>query len=397
MKKEAGIKISDFFVTEAIPEAAEASMNQYLRSGQLFRYSEGISEVARLENDFADYMGMRFALAVNSCSSAIFLSLLSVGVRPGDKVIVPAFTFGAVPSAVVHTGATPVLVEVGDNYRVDIEDFRKKMNVGIKAVVISHMRGHTSDMDIILKMCSDWNVPVIEDAAHSLGATWSGRKVGSMGKVGCFSFQSYKLLNGGEGGILVTDDQDIIAKAVIMSGAYEKNWQRHSCADRIFEKYENVLPLYNMRLSNLSAVVIRSQIPFIDERVQKGLDKIDFLKKMLKNCPLISIPEVDKRERQAPDSIQFNLNGFSDAEMRQFMSLVRERGVSLYVFGLHEGNARVFWNWKFIGNIPELPKTRSMLIKACDIRIPLTFGEDKIRTIANIVVKSIYDIRQKVE
>merc|ERR1711991_269239 len=123
---------------------------------------------------------------------------------------IPAFTFAAVPSAVVHADCQPVLCEVGDNYRVNLDDFKTKLETGdIKAVIISHMRGHTSDMDAIMALCTAYDIPVVEDAAHSLGTTWHGEKIGTIGKIGCFSF----------------------------------------------------LPLYNLRMSNLSAAVIRPQLP----------------------------------------------------------------------------------------------------------------------------------------
>jgi len=390
------MKLSDFKITEPIPDEVLGLVKEYLKSGELFRYIQETSEVTKLEQEFAKYLGVRFALAVNSCSSALFLALLSLGVRPNDRVIVPAFTFGAVPSSIVHAGATPVLVEVTDNYRVDIGDFENIIKENVRAVIISHMRGHTSDMDAITKICSENNVPLIEDAAHSLGSKWQGKKVGSIGSVGCFSFQSYKLINGGEGGMLVTNSEDVIAKAVIMSGAYENNWRNHNFNfTNIFEKYENRLPIYNMRLNNLSAILIRAQISLIEDRARRGLEKVNYLKALLSRSKLISIPEVNNREEQSPDSIQFNLIDFSKDEASQFMKLVRDRGLSLYVLGLHEGNARVFWNWKFLGDIPELPKTKRVLMKACDMRVPLTFDQEQLRMIAETIISTLSEVKNK--
>ena len=176
-------------------------------------------------------------------------------------MLIPAFTFAAVPSAVVHADCVPVLVEVGANYRVDMADFAAKLDDAHRAVLISHMRGHTSDMDAIMALCDARGIPVIEDAAHSLGTKWNGRKIGTIGKVGCFSFQSYKLVNAGEGGILITDDPELAARAVIMSGAYEQNWKKHPGLQNSYMQWQNKLPLYNMRMQNLSAAVIRPQLP----------------------------------------------------------------------------------------------------------------------------------------
>jgi perosamine synthetase len=106
----------------------------------------------------------------------------AIGLPRGAKVLIPAFTFAAVPSSVVHADCEPVLVEVGENYRIDMDDFAAKLTSEIAAVLISHMRGHTSDMDAIMALCDAAGVPVIEDAAHSLGTTWGGRNIGTIGR-----------------------------------------------------------------------------------------------------------------------------------------------------------------------------------------------------------------------
>ena len=205
---------------EPIPAAARAEIDKMLETGDLFRYTAPENApVTLLEREFAQMMGSKYALAVSSCSAALFLSLKALDLPRDARVLIPAFTFAAVPSSVIHADCIPVLCEVGDNYRIDINDFELKLDDSISAVIISHMRGHTSDMDEIMALCHARGVPVIEDAAHSLGTTWNGRNIGTIGRVGCFSFQSYKLVNAGEGGIMITDDPDLIARAVIMSGA----------------------------------------------------------------------------------------------------------------------------------------------------------------------------------
>ena len=213
---------------ESIPYAARDEIDRLLASGDLFRYTAPEdAPVALLEREFADLLGAKYALAVSSCSAALFLSLKALGLPRDASVLIPAFTFAAVPSYVVHADCLPVLCDVGENYRIDMVDFEAKLADNIIAVIISHMRGHTSDMDAIMALCDARNIPVIEDAAHSLGTTWHGQNIGTLGRIGCFSFQSYKLVNAGEGGILITDDADLLAQAVIMSGAYEHNWRKH--------------------------------------------------------------------------------------------------------------------------------------------------------------------------
>jgi dTDP-4-amino-4,6-dideoxygalactose transaminase len=384
---------------EPIPEAARAEIDQMLRSGDLFRYTAPENApVTLLEQDFAAHLGSRYALAVSSCSAALFLSLKALGLPRDARVLIPAFTFAAVPSSIVHADCVPVLCEVGDNYRIDMADFETKLSGDIAAVIISHMRGHTSDMDAIMALCEARGIPVIEDAAHSLGTTWAGRNIGTIGRVGCFSFQSYKLVNAGEGGIMVTDDADLIARAVIMSGAYEHNWAKHIAGEdaelsAAFARWQNQLPLYNLRMANLSAAIIRPQIAEIPRRVRDGRANHDYVAARLNASPWLTVPEKLGPEERAPDSIQFNVVGMDEADTRAFAKAAAERGVKVQVFGLSTDNARAFWNWNFLpGETPDLPKTRAMLMKACDARLPARLTRAELDVIADALVMAAEDV-----
>ncbi len=372
---------------EPIPAAARVEIEALLASGDLFRYTAPENApVSLLEREFAALMGVRFALAVGSCSAALFLALRALDIPPGGRVLIPAFTFAAVPSAVIHAGACPVLVEVGEDYRIDLDDFAAKLTPDTAAVLISHMRGHTSDMDAIMALADARGVPVIEDAAHSLGTLWHGRKIGTIGRVGCFSFQSYKLVNGGEGGMLITEDADLMAQAVIMSGAYEHNWKKHPVLHAAFARWQNRLPLYNMRMSNLSAAVIRPQLAEIPRRVRQGRTNHDRLAARLNASLFFEVPAALPGEERAPDSLQFNLRGFGEAEKHAFCAAAARLGVQVSVFGLSEDNARAFWNWQFLGCLPELPKTRAMLMQACDTRLPARLTTDEVDAIGDALL-----------
>lgn len=374
---------------EPIPEAARAEIERLLATGDLFRYTSENAPVAQLEAEFAELMGVRYAVCVASCSAALFLSLKALDLPRGARVLVPAFTFAAVPSAIVHADCTPVLVEVGSNFRIDLDDFRAKFDDTVAAVMISHMRGHTSDMDVILELANAKGVPVIEDAAHSLGTLWHGRKIGTLGKIGCFSFQSYKMVNAGEGGVLVTDDPELAARAIIMSGAYEQNWKKHPGLQNSFVHWQNKLPLYNTRMQNLSAAVIRPQLPELERRVSAGLANHDYVAEKLNESPWLDVPPPLAPETRAPDSLQFNLVGdWSDAEALGLQDAAKARGVSVQVFGLSPDNARAFWNWQFLGELPDLPKTRAMLMRACDTRLPARLTRPELDFIASAIVEA---------
>jgi dTDP-4-amino-4,6-dideoxygalactose transaminase len=394
MAHDGQLTAPNVYDAEPIPEAARAEIDRLLLSGDLFRYTAPEhAPVALLEAEFAAMIGSRYALAVSSCSAALFLSLKALDLPPGARVLVPAFTFAAVPSAVLHAGCVPVLVEVGDSYRVDLGDFAAKL-AGADAVLISHMRGHTSDMDAIMSLCNAQGIPVIEDAAHSLGTTWNGRAIGTLGRIGCFSFQSYKLVNAGEGGMLITDDPELAVRAIIMSGAYEQNWKKHPGLQNSFPAWQNRLPLYNMRMQNLSAAVIRPQLPEVARRVAQGRANHDHVAARLNASPWLAVPPALPPESRAPDSIQFNLTGgWTDAEAIGFQKAAAARGVSVQVFGLSEGNARAYWNWQFLGDLPDLPRTRAMLMRACDVRLPARLVRAELDLIADALTAAAADMR----
>lgn len=385
---------------EPIPEAAREQIEALLSSGDLFRYTAPENApVTLLETEFAEMMGTKYALAVSSCSAALFLSLKALALPRGARVMIPAFTFAAVPSSIVHADCEPVLCECGDNYRIDLDDFYAKLPT-VQAVIISHMRGHTSDMDAIMDACDAAGIPVIEDAAHSLGTLWNGRKIGTIGQIGCFSFQSYKMVNSGEGGILVTDDADAVARAIIMSGAYEHMWKKHKARHgensndlvEALERWQNKLPLYNLRLSNMSAAIARSQLPELPRRVRDGRRNYDHVASVIEQSPWIAVPAKLDAEERAPDSLQFNLVGMSDDETRAFQDAAAARGVKVQVFGMSTDNARAFWNWQFISDLPDLPLTRQMLMRACDTRLPARLTPEQCTTVAEALVAAAEDV-----
>ncbi|MBN7784537.1 aminotransferase class I/II-fold pyridoxal phosphate-dependent enzyme [Ponticoccus gilvus] len=376
---------------EPIPAEARAEIDRLLQSGDLFRYTAAEdAPVTLLEREFAAHLGARYALAVSSCSAALFLSLKALDLPRGARVLIPGFTFAAVPSSIIHADCLPVLCEVGEDYRIDMRDFEAKLD-GVQAVIVSHMRGHTSDMDAIMALCAQRDIPVVEDAAHSLGTTWHGRNIGTLGRIGCFSFQSYKLLNAGEGGILVTDDADLVARAVILSGAYEHMWKKHlddsdPALAEAFDRLQNQLPLYNLRMSNLSAAVIRPQMPHIARRVADGRRNHDRVAAQIDRSAWISVPGKLPPEERAPDSLQFNLCGMDDAQVARFVEAAGAEGVKVQVFGQSQDNARAFWNWQFLPEMPELPRTRAMLARACDTRLPARLTEADCDAVAGVLL-----------
>ncbi|MFN6979154.1 MAG: DegT/DnrJ/EryC1/StrS family aminotransferase, partial [Gemmobacter sp.] len=200
--------------------------------------------------------------------------------------------------------------------------------------------------------------------------------------------------NAGEGGMFVTDDPELAARAVIMSGAYEYNWKKHPGLQNSFPHWQNRLPLYNLRMQNLSAAVIRPQIPEIARRVRSGRDNHDYVARHLNASRHLSVPPALGPEDRAPDSIQFTLAGdWTDAEARQFEALSKRRGAPVQIFGLSPDNARAFWNWQFLPEQPDLPKTRAMLMRTGDLRLPARLGRADLDFLVDALLGSAEEVK----
>jgi perosamine synthetase len=194
--------------------------------------------------------------------------------------------------------------------------------------------------------------------------------------------------------MLITDDPELAARCVIMSGAYEHNWKKHPGLQNSYMLWQNKLPLYNMRMQNLSAAVIRPQLPEVAGRVAKGRAGHDRVAERLNQSAYLAVPPPLAPEERAPDSIQFNLTGdWSDADARRFQAEAKRRGITVQIFGLSEDNARAFWNWQFLGETPDLPKTRAMLMRAGDVRLPTRLTDDEL----DFITAAIFDAAEAVK
>lgn len=388
----------DLSVPNPVPEEAIEKVESILRSGELFRYGcsdPSESEAALLERDFAEYMGTKYALAVNSCSSAIFIALLCAGLQPGEKVLVPGFTFTAVPSSIIHAGGVPVLVECNPNYTVNTGDLEKKITADTKYLMLSHMRGHVSDMATIVAMCEKHEIILIEDAAHSLGAKFDGRLAGTFGLAGCFSFQSHKMINAGEGGMLVTDDEEVIAKAILYAGSFEKSYKKHFIDNDMLPELQKKIPTYNQRISNVTAAIARTQIPLIDDNGRKYNENFKIFSEIIGESGNIFIPPVEDSVYKIYDSAQFNLTGLNRDQVDRFVELMSMQNIGISVFGIEPDNARCYWNWKYLEGKHDLPETKEILVAACDLKLPLYLEREDMRVIGETIVTVLDYIREE--
>ncbi len=381
-----------FTQQEPIPEAAIARAVEIMRSGRLHRYNtvDGeISEAAALEDAYAAYQGSRYCLACTSGGVAIQIALRAVGVEPGDKVLANAYTLAPVPGALYQVGAIPVFVEIDEAYHIDLNDLAEKaLSSGAKALLLSHMRGHIGDMDRVVAVCAEHDITMIEDCAHTMGARWNGARSGNFGAVGCFSTQTYKHINSGEGGLLTTDDEDIAARAVIHSGSYML-YARHGARPdaEAFETVKYETANFSGRMDNLRAALIAAQLPRLDDQIAAWNARYKVLEDRLRTSNRIEIPRRSDQEDYVGSSIQFRLADCPVAAIPDFVEACGTRGVELKWFGAAEphGFTSRYDSWRYFDGLPDLPNTLAVLSRTVDMRIPLTFDLDDCALIADII------------
>jgi dTDP-4-amino-4,6-dideoxygalactose transaminase len=387
----------------SVPDYAMDRAVEIMRSGRLFRYGEfkgGSSEVAALEREFADYMACRYAVAMNSCGSTMFVALKCAGVQPGDRVLVNAFTLAPVPGAIEHAGAQAVFVQCSDACRVNLEDLEHKARAGAKAFLMSHMRGHIADMDAVTDICSRHGVILIEDCAHTMGAKWGGRPSGNFGAMACFSLQTFKHVNAGEGGILITDDEDIAAQAILYSGSYMLYAQNGTPPpEQVFEKYKYTTPNFSMRMQELTAALARPQIGMLEDRAVLWRERYDLLAGLFSQIPQVEVPQRHEKEEFVPSSIQFSLTGFDAAAIDEVLETCRNRGVDIKWFGRSTplGFTSTWQHWQYVDESQSLPETARMMASLCDMRIPLELTMQECHLIADILGDAVRQVGRELQ
>jgi dTDP-4-amino-4,6-dideoxygalactose transaminase len=383
----------DLTQQEPIPAAGVEAALALMASGKLHRYGEvggKPSEASALEADFAREMGARFCVALNSCGSAMFVALKACGVKPGDAVLSNCFTLAPVPGALAHVGARPVLVDVTDDYTLDLTDLhRKAADSGAKTLLLSHMRGHICDMNALVALCQRHGIQLIEYCAHTMGAGWAGQATGTWGRAGAFSLQSYKHANSGEGGLLVTNDEDVAAQAILFSGSYML-YRSHLArpSEEVFERWKYLTPNFSLRMSNLAAAVARPQLGgVLADRCRRWNERYAWMCAALAGVPQLRLPHRPPEEQFVASSIQFSLVDCSRAQIQRFIAACAERGVHIKWFGADEplGFTSVWQHWRYFGQPQSLPNAERVLGGLCDMRLPLTLTQTDCETLAAVI------------
>lgn len=287
---------------------------------------------AAFEEAFAEHLGARHAVAVSSCTAALHLAYLAAGVGPGDEVIVPAFTFAATANAVIYCGATPVFAEIysRENPSLDPQDVERLITPRTKAVCVVHFAGYAAAADELRKLCDARGIALIEDVAHAPSATLGGRKLGTWGLAGAFSFFSNKVLSVGEGGLLCTDDDDVAAFArsrrshAMTSGT----WDRHSGRT---DTYDVTALGFNYRLDEPRSALLLSRLKRLEQDISRRRELTLRYRELLAGVGGIIVPFKDE---DIPSSSCYVIPIMleRDGTQAEVSSRLRERGIQTSIF-----------------------------------------------------------------
>ncbi|MBN1480526.1 DegT/DnrJ/EryC1/StrS family aminotransferase [candidate division KSB1 bacterium] len=274
------------------------------------------------ERKYAEYHQAKHAILVNSGTTALRIALTAADIDIGDKVLVPAYTFIASASAVIEAGAIPVFVDIDPStYNIDVQNAEQHITDKTRGIMPVHFAGRPADMDAVLTLAQKYNLIIIEDAAQAWGSSWRGRPVGAMGAAGCFSFQSSKNINAGEGGIILTND-DLVAKMA----------RAHSNCGRSEDGqwYEHFYFGGNSRITELQAAVLMAQFERYPELMTIRQDNLNMLNQELAKIDGIEVMAKDDRiTRQSAHLFIFRYKkqAFAHKSKAHFIDALRKEGI----------------------------------------------------------------------
>jgi dTDP-4-amino-4,6-dideoxygalactose transaminase len=340
LQKEGGIVMStrQEFLPYAFPLIEEddiAAVVDTLKSGWLAKGPKTME----LEKQFAKYVGAKYAVAVNSCTAALHLSLVAAGLGEGDEVLTTPMTFASSANVVIHTGAKPVFVDIDPStMNIDPKKIQEKITTKTKAIIPVHIAGHPCEMDEIMSIAREHNLFVLEDAAHAVYTQYKGKMIGSIGNATAFSFYATKNLVTGEGGMATTDDEALYDKIRVMSthGMSRNAWNRYDEAGSWY--YEILSPGYKDNMSDIMAGLGLSQLAKLERMQEKRKEIADYYQVEFGKLPELEIPVERDYARHAWHLyiIKLNLDKLNIDRGRFIEELKKENiGTSVHFIPLH--------------------------------------------------------------
>ncbi|WP_175060125.1 DegT/DnrJ/EryC1/StrS aminotransferase family protein [Thermococcus sp. 2319x1] len=289
---------------------------EVLKSGML---AHG-KEVEAFEREFAEYLGVKHGIAVSNGTAALDVALKALKIGPGDEVITTPFTFIASANSILFQGAKPVFADIDPKtFNLDPSDVLEKINDKTKAIVVVHLYGQPANMEAFKEIAEDYKLYLVEDCAQAHGAEFEGQKVGTFGDIAAFSFYPTKNMTTGEGGMVVTNDNELAKRADLI--------RNHGQA----EKYLHVELGYNLRMTNIAAAIGRVQLKKLDEWNEKRIENAKLLTKGISNIKGLTPPYVDGRVKHVFHQYVIRVEDDFPLSRDELMAKLREKGIGTAV------------------------------------------------------------------
>lgn len=360
---------------KSIKKEIDGAIKKVLDSG----YFIGGKEVEKFENEIAKLSGTKYAIALNSGTDALFLSLKALGVGPGDEVITTPFTFIATAEVIADLGAKPIFVDIQPNtFNIDPSKIKKKLTKKTKAILPVHLFGQITDMTEIMKIARKYKLRVIEDAAQAIGAVYEGKKAGAIGDAGCFSFYPTKNLGAyGDGGMLTTNNKKMAEKIRLL--------RNHGSSPK--EKYLNLVFGSNSRLDAIQAAILRVKLKHLKRWSQRRLEKAIYYTAFLSKISDIVPPHIAPHRSHIFHQYTIRVKGGKRDKLKKYL---KERGIPVMVYyplSLHLQPAFKYLKYKK-GDFPEAEKA-SREVLSIPIYPELSQKEQ------NFIIKKIKEFYEK--
>jgi dTDP-4-amino-4,6-dideoxygalactose transaminase len=372
------VPLSDVLVDAEI----ETAIRDVVRSGW---WSMG-PRVAEFEREFATFCGSRHALAVANGTAALHLALLAAGCREGDEVLLPSLTFVAAANAIAHTGATPVFCDIGglEDLNADPADLEAAVTDRTRAIVALHYGGHPCDMDAVLQIGERHGLAIVEDAAHAPGASWRGRMCGSIGLVGCFSFFSNKNLPIGEGGMIVTDDDELASnvRGLRSHGMTTLTWDRHRGHA---SSYDVISRGFNYRLDELRAAIGLVQLQRLPAMNAARSQVVARYQSTLDGVHGIRMPFRPRSDRVSSHHLAV-LALPEGRDRDEFRALLAARGIQT---SMHYPPIHQFTHYRRMGERRALPKTNEVAARLVTLPLFAHMSDDDVAAVTSAVLESV--------
>jgi len=346
-------------------------------------------KVKRFEELMAAYKGSRFAMALNSCTAALHLSMLAIDLQPKDEVIVPTMTFAATANAVIHAGGRPVFADCRrDTMNIDPLDIERKITPKTKAIIPVHFAGRPCDMDAIMAIAAKYNLKVIEDCAHAIETEYHGRKAGTIGDLGCFSFYVTKNIVTGEGGMVITDNEGYSDKIKVLGlhGMSKDAWKRFS--DEGYKHYQVVYAGFKYNMMDIQAAIGIHQLPRIDKYWKRRQEIWNKYNEAFKDLPVFVPAPIENDTRHAYHLYTLLVNiERANITRDQFLDAMTKQniGIGVHYIALH---LHPYYQQAFGYKKGDFPNAEWISQRTVSIPISAKLTEDDLGD----VIKSVKDI-----